>query len=175
MLEFESYWYNFSFMKAVYPGCFDPVTKGHLDIIFRASRICKEVVVLVSASYEKSAFFTLDERVALLEEAVKDFGNVKVDTWDGLTVSYLKKQNTKIIIRGVRSSTDFRQEQTLANINLEIDPDVETLLFCCRPEFRDVSSRTIKEMAHFGAPFEKFVTPHTAKFIHSKISKKTKN
>lgn len=158
-------------MKAVYPGCFDPVTKGHLDIIQRAARICEEVVVLVSTSYEKQAFFNLEERIALLKEAVKDMPNVKVDSWDGLTVNYLKKHGTNIIIRGVRSSLDFRQEQTLANINLEIDANVETLLFCCRPEFRDVSSRTIKEMAHFGAPFEKFVTPHTAEFIHLKISK----
>lgn len=159
-------------MKAVYPGCFDPLTKGHLDIIQRAARICDELTVLVSASYEKSAFFNLEERMMLLKHAVKDLKNVKVDSWDGLTVNYLKKHNSNIIIRGVRSTVDFRQEQTLANINLEIDPNIETMLFCCRPEYRDVSSRTIKEMAHFGAPFEKFVTPHTAEFIHSKLSKK---
>lgn len=156
-------------MKVVYPGCFDPVTKGHLDIIHRVSRIFDEVIVLISASYEKSAFFSLEERKHLLETSVKSFKNVKVDVWEGLTVNYLKKQNTNIIIRGVRSSVDFRQEQTLANINLEIDSNVETLLFCCRPEFRDVSSRTIKEMAFFGAPFEKFVTPETATFIHEKL------
>lgn len=161
-------------MKAVYPGCFDPVTKGHLDIIQRASRICDELTVLVSSSFEKSAFFTLDERLMLLKEAVGSLGNVKVDSWDGLTVSYLKKYQANIIIRGVRSTVDFRQEQTLANINLEIDPNIETMLFCCKPEYRDVSSRTIKEMAHFSAPFEKFVTPFTAEFIHSKILKKTK-
>ena len=160
-------------MKAVYPGCFDPVTKGHIDIIKRASRICDHVVVLISSSFEKSSFFNLEERINLLEEAVKDIKNVSVDSWDGLTVSYLKDHDTNIIIRGVRSTMDFRQEQTLANINLEIDSNVETLLFCCRPEFRDVSSRTIKEMAHFGAPFEKYVTPHTAKFIHSKLEKKS--
>lgn len=162
-------------MKAVYPGCFDPVTKGHLDIIQRAARICDEVIVLVSTSFEKNAFFNIEERIALLKDAVKDMPNVKVDSWDGLTVNYLKKHDTNIIIRGVRSSTDFRQEQTLANINLEIDANVETLLFCCRPEFRDVSSRTIKEMAHFGAPFEKFVTKHTADFVHKKIAEKNKN
>ncbi len=158
-------------MKAVYPGCFDPVTKGHIDVIQRVSRLFDEVIVLVSASFEKGSFLTVDERIELLKDAVKDIKNVKVDSWDGLTVSYLKKQNTNIIIRGVRSTMDFRQEQTLANINLEIDSNVETLLFCCRPEFRDVSSRTIKEMAHFGAPFEKFVTPYTAEFLHKKIKK----
>jgi pantetheine-phosphate adenylyltransferase len=161
-------------MKAVYPGCFDPVTKGHIDVIKRASRICDHVVVLISSSFEKPSFFTIEERINLLKDAVKDIKNVSVDSWDGLTVSYLKDNNTNIIIRGVRSTMDFRQEQTLANINLEIDSNVETLLFCCRPEFRDVSSRTIKEMAHFGAPFEKYVTPYTADFIHSKISEKNK-
>lgn len=162
-------------MKAVYPGCFDPVTKGHLDVIKRVSRIFDQVIVLVSSSFEKNAFFTIEERMDLLREAVKDIKNVKVDSWDGLTVNYLKQQNTNIIIRGVRSTMDFRQEQTLANINLEIDSNVETLLFCCRPEFRDVSSRTIKEMAHFGAPFEKFVTPYTAEIVHKKINQLKKN
>ncbi len=157
-------------MKAVYPGCFDPATKGHIDIIQRVSRIFDEVIVLVSASYEKHAFFSIEERIDLLEDAIKDIKNVKVDSWDGLTVNYLKQENTNIIIRGVRSTMDFRQEQTLANINLEIDSNVETLLFCSRPEFRDISSRTIKEMAHFGAPFEKFVTPYTAAFVHKKIN-----
>lgn len=161
-------------MKAVYPGCFDPVTKGHIDIIKRVSKIFDQVIVLVSSSYEKKSFFSIEERIELLNEAVKDIKNVKVDHWDGLTVSYLKSQNTNIIVRGVRSTIDFRQEQTLSNINLEIDSNVETLLFCSRPEFRDISSRTIKEMAYFGAPFEKFVTASTAELVHKKM-KQLKN
>lgn len=161
-------------MKAVYPGCFDPVTKGHIDIIKRASKICSELTILVSSSYAKKSFFQLEERLELLNEAVKDLPKVRVDSWDGLTVNYLKKNDAKLIVRGVRSSLDFRQEQTLANINLEIDKDIETVLFCCRPEFRDVSSSTVKEMAFYGAPFEKFVTEHTAQFIKAKIKNQIK-
>lgn len=156
-------------MKAVYPGCFDPVTKGHLDIIKRAANLFEELTVLVSESFEKTSFLSLEEKVDLLKDATKNMRNVKVDTWSGLTTKYLSQNSANLIVRGVRSTLDFRQEQTLANINLEIDPKVETVLFCCRPEFRDVSSRTIKEMAHYGAPFEKFVTPYTAEIIHKKI------
>ncbi len=162
-------------MKAVYPGCFDPVTIGHIDIIERAARLCDGLTVLVSTSFEKPAFLSVEERIELLTLATKNMKGVTVDSWDGLTVNYLKKIGASTIVRGVRSTVDFHQEQTLANINLEIDPNVETLLLCSKPKFRDISSRTIKEMVHFGAPIDKFVNEQTAKLIQARIPSKAKN
>lgn len=157
-------------MKAVYPGSFDPMTLGHLDIIERASKTFSHLTVLVSTSYEKEPFFTAQERVEMIESSTQSLPNVSVDVWDGLTAHYLEKHDLSLMVRGVRSTSDFIQEQTLANINLQISDDIDTVLFCCRPEFRDVSSRTIKEMAHFKAPYQKFVTPIVSQYFEKKLN-----
>lgn len=161
-------------MKAVYPGSFDPITLGHLDIIERASHLFEHLTVLVSTSYEKQAYFTAEERIEMIKKAIQSLGlkNVDVDTWDGLTAYYMEKHNMTLMVRGVRSSQDFRQEQTLANINLEMNKKLDTVLFCCRPEFRDVSSRSIKELAHFKGPYEKFVPDFVSQAFQKKFNEK---
>lgn len=156
-------------MKAVYPGSFDPMTLGHLDIIERAARTFSHLTVLVSTSYEKEAFFTAEERVEMIQRSIQHLNNVKVDVWSGLTIHYLEQQDLKLMVRGVRSSSDFIQEQTLSNVNRQINDQVDTVLFCCRPEYRDVSSRSIKELAHFKGPYEKFVTPVVSEFFNKKL------
>lgn len=159
-------------MRAVYPGSFDPMTLGHLDIIQRASETFESLTVLVSTSYEKTPLFTAQERIEMIQGSVKGLKNVNVETWDGLTVHYLEKHGLNLMVRGVRSSSDFIQEQTLANINLQINEGIDTVLFCCRPEYRDVSSRSIKELAHFRAPYEKFVTPIVSEYFKKKLNSK---
>ena len=161
--------------KAVFPGCFDPVTKGHLDIIQRASKVFSELTVGVSMSFEKKPFFSVDERVDLLKNETQGLSNVKVMISEGLTVKFLKDHQAQVIVRGVRSFVDFRNEQIFANVNFEIDPQVETILFFSHPKYRDISSRTVKEMAFFGASFEKFVGSYTAQVLQSKMAKENRN
>lgn len=156
-------------MRAVYPGSFDPMTLGHLDIIQRAARVFTHLTVLVSTSYEKAAFFTAEERVEMIKASIQGLDNVDVDVWSGLTVHYLEKKNLNLMVRGVRSSSDFVQEQTLSNINRQVNDGIDTVLFCCRPEYRDVSSRSIKELAHFKGPYHKFVTPVVSEFFEKKF------
>ena len=154
---------------AVYPGSFDPITNGHLDIIERAQKFCDQLYILVAESYEKRPLFSLDERMGLIDESIQQFGgDIKVLSWSGLTVDFVKAHKIDFIVRGVRSSADFRMEQTLANINYELSPGCETLLLCCRPEFRDVSSRLVKEIAHHGGDVTKFVPDIVKKKLETK-------
>ncbi len=157
-------------MKAVYPGSFDPMTLGHLDIIERAARTFSRLTVLVSTSYEKEAFFTPAERVEMIRASIQHLDNVDVDIWTGLTIHYLEQKDLKLMVRGVRSSSDFIQEQTLSNINRQVNDNIDTVLFCCRPEYRDVSSRSIKELAHFKGPYQKFVTSVVSAFFDKKLN-----
>ena len=159
-------------MKAVYPGCFDPVTKGHLDIIQRASKVFSDLIVVVSVSFEKKPFFSVDERVDLLKKEVQGLDNVSIRASESLTIKFVKDHQAQVIVRGLRSFVDFRDEQIVANMNSNIDSQVETVLFFSRPEYRDISSQAVKEMAFFGAPIEKFVGPCTARRLQSKIRDK---
>jgi len=160
-------------MKAVYPGSFDPITLGHLDVIERSSQIFDSLTVLISVSFLKSPAFKAEQRKEMIFDSIKHLNNVKVDIWDGLTIDYLKKTQTQILVRGVRSTVDFRQEQTMANLNLSMAGNVDTVLFCCRPEFRDISSSSVKEMALYSDHYKKYV-PHSAKNYLDKLRKNIK-
>jgi pantetheine-phosphate adenylyltransferase len=144
---------------AVYPGSFDPPTKGHIDVIERAARFFDHLYVLVAESYDKNPMFLAEERKKMLETALPEsvLSKVEVVVWSGLTVNFVKEKEVDGIIRGVRSTVDFRDEQTLANINSKLYKNCETLLFCCRPEYRDVSSRIVKEVAKHGGALDEFV------------------
>jgi len=144
---------------AVYPGSFDPPTKGHVDVIERASRFFDHLYVLVAESFDKNPVFSAEERKKMLEKSLpkSTASKIEVVIWEGLTVNFLKERKVDGIIRGVRSTVDFRDEQTLANINSKLYDDCETLLFCCRPEYRDVSSRIVKEVAKHGGDLDEFV------------------
>ncbi len=152
-------------MKAVYPGSFDPITLGHLDVIERSSKIFDSLTVLISVAFLKSPAFSSEDRKKMITDSIVHLDNVKVDIWDGLTIDYLKKTQTQILVRGVRSTVDFRQEQTMANLNLSMAGDVDTVLFCCRPEFRDVSSSSVKEMALYSDHFKKYVPDSTQHYL----------
>lgn len=136
---------------AVYPGSFDPITSGHIDIIKRISGHYDKVIVLVAQSSTKQSLFTAAERKALIEKALSFLPNIEVDIFEGLTVDYMKTHKANVIIRGLRAVVDFEYEMTMANMNRKIAPDIETLLVFASPEYYYVSSRGVKELAINGS------------------------
>lgn len=133
--------------KAVYPGSFDPIHLGHLDIIQRISKLFDEVTVLIAVSPEKSSLFSVEERKELLRESLAHLKNVKVDSYGGLTVDYLRAQKAGVLVRGLRAVVDFEYEISMANMNRKLAPDIETLLVFSAPEYYFISSRGVKEVA----------------------------
>jgi pantetheine-phosphate adenylyltransferase len=132
---------------AVYPGSFDPITTGHLDIIERISHIFDHVIVLVADSNEKKYMFTADERAQFLKKAVNGNPKIEVDIFKGLTVEYMRKRKAHVIVRGLRAVADFEYEGTLASMNHRLAPEVETFMVFSRPEYYFISSRGVKELA----------------------------
>lgn len=132
---------------AVYPGSFDPITNGHIDIINRISPLYDHVVILVAQSASKSSLFSATERKELIEKSLAHISNVSVDFFEGLTVDYMKKNKASVIVRGLRAVVDFEYEMTMASMNKKLAPDIETMLVFARPEYYYISSRGIKEIA----------------------------
>lgn len=156
---------------AVYPGSFDPITNGHCDIIRRIQPILGEVTLLIARSPKKTGLFTVEERIALAQEALKGIPGVSVAAHDGLTVDYLKKSGAKVIVRGLRAVSDFEYELVMANMNKKLSPDVETMLVFASPEFYYVSSNTVKEVAMHGGDVKDLVPPGVAKALAAKFAK----
>ncbi len=154
---------------AVYPGSFDPLTNGHLDIINRLSPLYDEVVVLISHSPHKNYLFTEIERKQFIEEGLKNLKNVRVDVHQGLTVDYVKKINAKIIVRGLRAVVDFEYEMAMASMNKKLFPEIETALFFASPDCYYISSRAIKEIARFGGKLDDLVPPHIHQALFNKL------
>ncbi|MNK88810.1 Phosphopantetheine adenylyltransferase [compost metagenome] len=156
---------------AVYPGSFDPITMGHVDLINRMARLYDEVIVLVAASSQKSALFTEQERKALIEKTMGHLKNVRVDIFQGLTVEYMKKVNARVIVRGLRAVVDFEYEMTMANINKKLDPNIETMLVFASPEFYYISSRGVKELAINGGSLKDLVPEVVIEAMLEKLKK----
>lgn len=156
---------------AVYPGSFDPITMGHVDIINRISPVYDEVIVLVAQSSQKQSMFTPAERKALIEKSLSHLKNVKVDIFDGLTVDYMKRVNAQIIVRGLRAVVDFEYEMTMAQINKKIAPDIETMLVFASPEYYFISSRGVKELAINGGELNGFVSDIVKTAMTEKLKK----
>ncbi|SNR90573.1 Phosphopantetheine adenylyltransferase [Anaerovirgula multivorans] len=153
----------------IYPGSFDPITNGHLDIIERASKLCDKVIVAVLQNPSKNPLFTLEERVYLIEEAVKPFKNITVDCFSGLLIDYAKKNDAKVIIKGLRAVSDFEYEFQMALMNRKLAPDVETIFLMTSSENSYLSSSLVKEVAKFGGCIEGLVPASTKKEIFKKI------
>ena len=154
--------------KAVYPGSFDPVTLGHVDIIRRMSSVFDELTVLVAQSSEKNQMFTPDERKSFIRESVNDVKNLNVDVFSGLTVNYLQEKGVNVIIRGIRAISDFEYELVMANMNKKLVSDIETLIVFANPDFHYVSSRAIKEVAQLGGNVDEFVPACVAQALKEK-------
>lgn len=158
-------------IRAVYPGSFDPVTMGHIDIIKRAAGIVDEVVIGVLVNRVKSPLFTMKEREEMLKDAVKEIKNVRVETFSGATVDFARKNDAKIIIRGLRAVTDYEIEMQIAQTNREICPDIETLFLITSLEYAFLSSTIVKEIAAFGKDVSKLVPEAVEKMLLKKFSK----
>jgi pantetheine-phosphate adenylyltransferase len=156
-------------MKAVYPGSFDPISNGHLDVIKRASSIFEELHVLISTNVHKHPTFSVEERVAMISKVCKDLKNVKVVSTNELTVTYAKKNNINVIIRGLRNYTDYESEYQLAQFNKDIAPDIETLLLFPSTKTQFVSSSSIKELLAFNVDIRKYVPDTVADEILKKF------
>ncbi len=147
---------------AVYPGSFDPVTYGHLDIIRRASMMFDEVIVAVMCNSAKTPLFTLDERVKMIEESTKDLKNVKIESFSGLLIDYCKKMDIHIVIRGLRAITDFEYELQIAQTNKELSHnEVDTVFLTTSLEYSYLSSSVVKEIARYNGD----ITPCVPQFI----------
>ncbi|MCR4562723.1 MAG: pantetheine-phosphate adenylyltransferase [Bacilli bacterium] len=144
---------------AVYPGSFDPITNGHLLILKRSLGVFDEVVLLLAVNPNKKSQFSVDERLKMMKEATKDFPNVKVDFYDGLTVEYCKKVGAKHLIRGLRAVTDFEYEFQLAAANEYIDSDIDMVFFMSRKEETFISSSTVNQLAENGVDISSLVPP----------------
>lgn len=154
--------------KAIYPGSFDPVTYGHLDIIERASKIFDELTVSVLYNSAKHSLFSIDERVKMLEEATKDLGNVKVASFDGLTIDFAQKNGANVIIRGLRAITDFEYELQLSQTNRKLLGTVDTVFLTTSLDYAYLSSSIVKEVASYGGDISKFVPSFVADRIYEK-------
>ena len=157
--------------KAIYPGTFDPVTYGHLDIVERAARLYDKVVIAVAHSTEKAPLFSVDERVAMLKDAVSRYDNVEVEDFDGLVVDYAVNKSSKVVIRGLRMISDFEYEFQMALTNRKLNSDIETVFMMPKESYSYLSSKLIKEVAKLGADVSKFVPENVEKKLKEKLCK----
>jgi len=155
--------------RIIYPGTFDPITNGHIDLVGRALHIFDEVVLAVSADSTKKALFTLEERQAMAERALADFGKkVRVTVFRGLLVDYVQSENSRAILRGLRAVSDFEFEFQMALMNRKLNDSVETLFLMPRGAYTYLSSSLIKEVGRLGGDLSAFVPPLVAKALHEK-------
>jgi len=156
-------------MKCVYPGTFDPISNGHVDIIARASKIFDEVHVVVGNNIFKKTTFTIEERLEMVKECVKDIPNVIVVSYDGIVVEYLKENHINVMIRGLRNYSDYENEFSLFQYNRDIYPSIETVLLMPKTRLQVVSSSAIKELLTFGCDISKYVPKCILEKIKSKF------
>lgn len=160
---------------AVYPGSFDPVTKGHLDIIKRAAKINDHLIVAVLINSAKHPLFTVEERVVLLRECCKDIPNVSVESFDGLTVEFAKKRHASVMVRGLRAVTDFENEIQLAQTNHALMSGIETMFLATSIKWSYLSSTIVREAARYGSSISKFVTPNVEAAVIKKMAERRAN
>ena len=162
--------------KAIYPGSFDPVTYGHIDIAKRSSEIFDELVIAVLCNKGKtSPLFSVDERVNILKEVLADIPNVKVQSYEGLLVDFAMESNAGVIVRGLRAVTDFEYELQMAQTNRKILPTLDTVFLTTSLEYAYLSSSIVREVASYGGDISEFVTEDVAKAVYKKFSGVKKN
>jgi pantetheine-phosphate adenylyltransferase len=159
-------------LRAIYPGSFDPVTNGHIDIITRAAGIADELIVGVLQNKAKTPLFSVEERVIILREVTKNLKNVKIIPFEGLLIDFAKEMDAKVIIRGLRAITDFEYELQMSQTNRKLNGDIETLFLTTSLEYSYLSSTTVKEVASFGGDISQFVPEFVAEQVTEKIREK---
>ncbi|MGZ8338785.1 MAG: pantetheine-phosphate adenylyltransferase [Telluria sp.] len=155
---------------AVYPGSFDPITNGHVDIIERGSRLFDRIVVAVLVNAEKHPLFTPDERVAIIREVFKEYPNIQIETFDGLLVEYARRRRASAIVRGIRAVSDFEYEFQMAGMNRYLLPDVETMFLTPSDQYQFISGTIVREIAMLGGDVSKFVFPSVDRWLQKKIA-----
>lgn len=153
---------------AIYPGSFDPITNGHLDVLTTGAKIFGKVIIAVSNNINKNSFLTVEERINLIKESVKHLDNVEVDSFDGLTVNYAKERGATILLRGLRAVSDFEYEMQLSQTNSELSPDIKTVFLITKPEYNFISSSTVKEIFLNNGDISNFVPEPVKEYLLTK-------
>lgn len=156
-------------IRAIYPGSFDPVTLGHLDIIKRSAEKVDELIIGVLNNNTKNPLFTVEERVEMLIELTNDYENVKVEAFSGLSVEFVKKKNANVIIRGLRAISDFDYELQMAQTNRKLYPEADTMFLTTSLEYAYLSSTTVKEVAYFNGDITGFVPPNVIDRVYNRV------
>jgi pantetheine-phosphate adenylyltransferase len=156
--------------KAVYPGTFDPVTRGHEDIVRRASVLFDEVIVAVAENRNKRSFFSVEERVEMARSVLGEFANVRVVGFSGLLMNFMREQNARIVLRGLRAVSDFEYEFQLAGMNRNLNADVETLFLTPAEQYMFISASMVREIAILGGDVSQFVHPLIQGHLKTRIS-----
>jgi pantetheine-phosphate adenylyltransferase len=157
--------------RAVYPGTFDPITRGHEDLVRRAAAMFSEVIVAVADSRGKQPFFNLQERVAIARESLAPFRNVRVEGFTGLLMDFVRGQNARIVLRGLRAVSDFEYEFQLAGMNRNLYPDVETLFLTPAEQYTFISASMVREIASLGGDVSSFVNPSVLPHLKVKLAR----
>lgn len=159
-------------LKGIYPGSFDPVTFGHLDIIRRSAGLVDELIVGVLNNKAKSPLFSVKERVRMLNEVTKDMPNVRIVPFEGLLVDFARRSGASVVIRGLRAITDFEYELQMAQTNHKMEPEIETIFLTTSLDYSYLSSTTVKEVAAFGGDISQFVPEFVADWMKEKMNLK---
>ncbi|MBO4766510.1 MAG: pantetheine-phosphate adenylyltransferase [Lachnospiraceae bacterium] len=159
----------------IYAGSFDPITLGHLDIIKRAARITKKLIIAVLNNNAKKPAFSVEERVQLIRKVTKDIPGVEVMSFSGLTVDFAKEQNANVLVRGLRAVTDFEYELQIAQLNHKLNPDIDTIFLTTSVEYSYLSSSIVKEIASYGGDISQFVPPEVVRDVYDKLYQPKEN
>lgn len=157
--------------SAIYPGSFDPLTLGHLDLIQRASHIFDQVIVAVGVNSRKKTVFNAEERISMVKASVKGIKNIKVDAFDGLLVNYARTKKIHVLLRGLRAFSDFEYEFQMALANRKMAPEIEMIFLMPKETFSYISSSTVREIAERGGDVSPFVPPAVKKYLEKKFRK----
>ena len=150
---------------AIYPGSFDPITKGHLDVLERASKMFDRVIIAVLKNSSNKSFLPVSDRVKLIQESIEGRDNVEVDSFEGLTIEYAQSKGAHFLIRGLRAVSDFEYELQLCQTNSAIAPDIDTVFLTTKPKYNFISSSIVKELSDFGTDVSKFVPKSVVEYL----------
>ncbi|MBO5948871.1 pantetheine-phosphate adenylyltransferase [bacterium] len=159
---------------AIYPGSFDPITKGHLDVLKKASKMFDKVIIAVLKNSSKKGFLPIEDRVKLIRQSVKDIENVEVDSFDGLTIEYARKKGANILIRGLRAVSDLEYEMQISQTNSALAPEIDTVFLITKPKYNFISSSIVKEIASTGGDVSKFVPQVVFEYLNDKYKERLK-